>query len=73
MAIPGYSDDVPQNTRRKVYTRMFIKWFLCLINGFFKQDEYLQFVIRREALKRTQSKLEHAHDGLRSKKKPIFV
>lgn len=29
---------------------MFIKRFLCLINGFF-EDEYLQFVIRREAFK----------------------
>jgi hypothetical protein len=28
---------------------MFIKRFLCLINGFFEKDEYLQFVIRREA------------------------
>lgn len=33
---------------------MFIKRFLCLINGFCFEDEYLQFVMCREAFKRTE-------------------
>jgi hypothetical protein len=52
----------PRQEEESTKKMMFIKRFLCLINGFF-EDEYLQFVIRREAFKA---------NGAGSKKKNDF-